>query len=160
MFLWFAVLSLVLVAHVFDSPNLDYRLVVLGAVLPTVEGILGGPWLMHTLTFCVVVLFGVMLLGRGRRLTQRRWLGVPIGLLAHLLLDGTWARTGVFWWPFAGTDTLGGSSVPEFGRWPGGLAFEVIGLVVGLWAWRRYGLGERSRRDVLLRDGRLSGVRD
>ena len=159
MLLWFAVLALVLVAQVFDSPNLDYRLVVLGAVLPVAEGVLGGPWLLHTLPFCGAVLFGVMLVARGRRLAQRRWLGIPIGLFAHLVLDGTWARTEVFWGPFAGTGALGGSSVPEFGRWPGGLAFEVAGLLVGLWVWRRYGLGEPSRREALLRDGRLTGVR-
>lgn len=152
-------MSLVLVAHVFDSPGLDYRLVVLGAVLPVGEGILGGPWLLHTLLFCVVVLFGVMVVARGKRLVQRRWLGVPIGLFAHLVLDGTWARTEVFWWPFAGSDALGGSSVPEFGRWPGGLAFEFVGILVGLWAWRRYGLSDPSRRDDLVRDGRLTGVR-
>ena len=107
MLLWFAVLALVLVAQVFDSPNLDYRLVVLGAVLPVAEGVLGGPWLLHTLPFCGAVLFGVMLVARGRRLAQRRWLGIPIGLFAHLVLDGTWARTEVFWWPFAGTGALG-----------------------------------------------------
>lgn len=159
MFVWFVVMSLVLVAHVFDSPGLDYRLVVLGAVLPVGEGILGGPWLLHTLPFCAAVLFGVMVVARGKRLVQRRWLGVPIGLFAHLVLDGTWARTKVFWWPFAGSDALGGSSVPEFGRWPGGLAFELVGLLVGLWAWRRYGLSDPSRRDALVRDGRLTGVR-
>ena len=59
----------------------------------------------------------------------------------------------------SGTGALGGSSVPEFGRWPGGLAFEAVGLLVGLWVWRRYGLGEPSRREALLRDGRLTGVR-
>ncbi len=57
MLLWFAVLALVLVAQVFDSPNLDYRLVVLGAVLPVAEGVLGGPWLLHTLPFCGAVVF-------------------------------------------------------------------------------------------------------
>ncbi|MBC8364013.1 MAG: hypothetical protein H8E59_03310 [Actinobacteria bacterium] len=159
MLLWFAALSLVLVAGVFDSPNLDYRLVVVGAVLPVAEGAVGGPWLLHTLPFCVAALFGVMLVARGRRFAQRRWLGVPIGLFAHLFLDGTWTRTEVFWWPFAGIDSLGGSSVPEFSRWPEGLAFEVAGAVVALWAWRRYRLGDPSCREALLRQGRLTGMR-
>ncbi len=159
MLLWFAALSLVLVALVFDSPNLDYRVVVLGAVLPVAEGTVGGPWLLHTLPFCVVALFAVMLVARGRRLAQRRWLGVPIGLFIHLVLDGTWTRTEVFWWPFAGIGSLGGSSVPEFSRWPEGLAFEVVGILVALWIWRRYGLSDPSSRDALVRQGRLTGMR-
>lgn len=159
MFLWFAAASLLLVALVFDSPALDYRLVALGAVLPVLEGVIGGPWVLHTLSVAVLALFGVMLVARGRRLAQRRWLGVPIGLFAHLVLDGTWADTEVFWWPFAGTAALGDGPLPEFGRWPGGLLLEVLGLLAALWAWRRFELADPTRRRAFLREGRLSAIR-
>ena len=42
MFFWFAGLSFLIVAKVFVSPMIDYRLVVLGAVLPTIEMYIGG----------------------------------------------------------------------------------------------------------------------
>ena len=86
MFIWFVVGSVVAVTLVFDSPSMDVRLVALGAVLPVAEALVGGPWLLHTPILGVVGLAVVMLVARGHRLVQRRWLGVPIGLL--LLLCG------------------------------------------------------------------------
>ena len=49
MFLWFAGLSLVLVTIVFSSPALDYRMVMLGSVLPLLDGVTGGAWVLHTM---------------------------------------------------------------------------------------------------------------
>ncbi len=80
-------------------------------------------------------------------------------MLAHLVLDGTWADTGLFWWPFAGTGTLGTAPVPEFGRGWGGVILELLGVVLGLWAWRRFGLTDPTRRTAFLRRGRLDLVR-
>ena len=159
MLVWFAVAALVGVALVFDSPSMDHRFVVLGAVLPVAEGLVGGPWILHTPILGVALLIAVMLGARGRRLTQRRWLGVPIGMLAHLVLDATWADTGIFCWPFAGVDTLGSSPVPEFGRGWGGVILELLGLLLGAWAWRRFGLADPARRTEFVRLGRLEAVR-
>jgi|TARA_B110000438_G_scaffold290780_1_gene326944 hypothetical protein len=159
MFVWFIVTAVVAVAFIFDSPAMDFRLVAFGAALPVAEGAMRGPWLLHTPIAAVVLLAGVMLLAQGRRLVQRRWLGVPIGLMAHLVLDGTWTDTGVFWWPFAGLDALGGSRVPEFNRGATGLLLEAAGLIIGVWAWRRFGLGNRTARRLLLSEGRLSSLR-
>ena len=158
MFVWFAVGSVVAVALVFESAEMDMRLVAVGALLPVAEGLVGGPWILHTPAFGVAALAAVMLVARGRRLVQRRWLGVPIGLLAHLVLDGTWADTAVFWWPFAGFDTLGDGPVPEFGRGTTGVLLEVVGLVLGLWAWRRFGLDRPEVRRALLHEGRLTAL--
>ncbi len=134
MFFWFLGLSFAAVLIVFSSPALDYRLVMAGAALPTAEGLIGGPWVLHTLLAPVVVMTAVMLLTQNRRLVRRQWLGLPIGLFMHLVLDGTWANAELFWWPFLGaSDVLGGSAVPEFQRsLPVLVAMEVIGLVV-LW---------------------------
>ena len=100
-----------------------------------------------------------MVVAHGRRLTQRRWLALPIGTLCHLALDGTWADTGVFWWPFAGLGALGTGPVSEFERLPGVLLLEGAGLMVGCWAWRRFALSNRSVRRTLLTEGRLSEIR-
>jgi hypothetical protein len=130
MFFWFLGLGFAAVLIVFSSPALDYRLVMLGTVLPAVEGVVGGPWLLHTLLAPVVVMAVVMLATQNRRLVRRQWLGIPIGLFMHLVLDGSWADAKVFWWPFLGTsDVLGGSMVNEFERSaPVLIVMELVGL--------------------------------
>jgi len=147
MLFWFAGLSFAAVLIVFTSPALDYRLVMLGAVLPTAEGLIGGPWVLHTLLAPVAVMTVVMLATQNRRLVRRQWLGLPIGLFMHLVLDGSWATTTVFWWPFLGfSDVLGGSNVPEFGRPLVVLVgMELIGLAVLAFLWQRLGLNGEGK---------------
>ena len=159
MFFWFAGLSFAAVLVVFTSPALDYRLVMLGAVLPVAEGLIGGPWILHTLLAPVLTMTVVMLLTQNRRLVRRQWLGLPIGMFMHLVLDGSWATTKVFWWPFLGySDVLGGSNVPEFGRSAIVLiGMEVIGLAALAFLWQRLGLGGEgkelfTKKGQLLRD--------
>lgn len=159
MFIWFIALSITGVALVFDSPNLDYRLVAFGSVLPAVEIFLGGPWIGHTLLLPVLTMFLIMLVARGKRLTQRKWLGLPIGLFAHLVLDASWAKTEVFWWPAMGFDSLGGSRVPEMERWPAVLFLELLGIIVGCWIWRRFRLNDKDNRRTFIREGKLNELR-
>lgn len=158
MFLWFLALSFVLVALVFDSPALDYRMVMLGSVLPVVELLAGGPWALHTLLAPLVVLVAVMAATRGRRLARRRWLGLPIGLFLYLVLDGAWLRTDLFWWPVFGVDVAGGD-LPEPKPLAALIALEFIGVVVGAWAFRRYGLADRERLRLFCTQGRLDRSR-
>lgn len=159
MFVWFIALSITGVALVFDSPNLDYRLVAFGSVLPAVEIFLDGPWVGHTLLLPVSTMFLIMLVARGKRLTQRKWLGLPIGLFAHLVLDASWAKTEVFWWPAMGFDSLGGSRVPEMERWPAVLFLELLGIIVGCWIWRRFRLNDKDNRRTFIREGKLNELR-
>ena len=156
MFFWFLGLSFAAVLIVFSSPALDYRLVMLGAVLPGIEGFIGGPWVLHTLLAPVVVLTVVMLTTQNRRLVRRQWLGLPIGLFMHIVLDATWADADLFWWPFLGTsDVLGGAMVNEFVR-PLGLrlGMEAIGLLVlGAFVHRLDLLGEG--RELFVSKGQI-----
>ena len=153
MIIWFAVLSVVLTWAVFQSPALDYRLVALGAVLPVVEMPFGaGP--MHSLLFPTAVLVIVMLATSKRRLVRRRWLGLPIGLYLHIVLDFAWGRTETFWWPFFGLDFSPGSA-PELSRGVASLVLDIIGVAVGVWAYRRFGLDDAARRSRFLRTGQL-----
>ncbi len=153
MIIWFAVLSVVLTWAVFQSPALDYRLVALGAVLPVIEIPFGaGP--MHSLLFPTLVLAVVMLATSKRRLVRRRWLGLPIGLYLHIVLDFAWTRTETFWWPFLGLDFSPGSA-PELSRGLLSLVLDVIGLAVGWWAYRRFGLDDAERRSRFVRTGQL-----
>lgn len=154
MLLWFAGLGVAAVWLVFRSPAVDHRLVALGAVLPVGEVVLGGPKLLHTLLGAVTALVVVMALTRSR-LRRRQLLGLPIGLFLHLVLDGVWSHTELFWWPLFGFD-VGIDHPPELDR---GLALtlvmELVGAIALVVVWRYFGLADAGRRRRFLRSGRL-----
>ena len=147
MFFWFLGLSFLAVLIVFSSPALDYRMVMLGAVLPNAEALVGGPWVLHTLLAPVVAMTVVMLATQGRRLVRRQWLGLPIGLFMHLVLDASWADAELFWWPFLGiSDVLGEGGIPEAGRsWALLLVMEVIGIAALFFLTQRLDLAGEGR---------------
>ena len=156
MALWFAGMSFLIVWTVFKDTAIDYRLVMAGALVPdVVDGLFGGPRVLHTLIFSVALLIAVMLATRGRRPLRRRLLALPIGTFCHLLLDATWTRTVTFWWPFLGIE-LPGRGLPSLQR-PVALlvVLEVIGLLALVWCHGRFRLGEPARRREFLRTGRL-----
>jgi len=153
--LWFVGLSWVVVYAVFQSPALDYRLVAVGSVLPLLDAVTGGAWVLHTLAASVATLAVVMLATRRRRLVRRRWLGIPIGMFVHLVLDGVWTKTDVFWWPFFGV-SFAGQQLPEAERWPLVLAMELAGAGALVLCYRRFDLGDRMVRRRFFTTGHLS----
>jgi membrane-bound metal-dependent hydrolase YbcI (DUF457 family) len=154
MFFWFIGVGWLLVVAVFQSPALDYRMVMLGSVIPLADAVTGGPWVLHTLLASVTVLAAVMLLTRRRRLVRRRWLGLPIGMFVHLILDGAWTNTDVFWWPAFGS-SFGSGSLPEFDRGALALLMEIVGLAALAYGVDRHGLREPEARERFLRTGQL-----
>jgi len=155
MFLWFLGVSFAFVWLVFRSPALDYRLVMLGSVFPLVEVVLGGPRLLHTLVFSVVLLGFVMLATRDKRLVRRRWISLPIGVMMHLVLDGIWTESTVFWWPFFGAD-FGPGSLPELDRGaPVVVVMEIVGLAALAWCWLTFGLNDPAHRRTFVSTGHL-----
>jgi len=153
---WFAGLAWLLVWRVFRSPAVDYRLVILGACLPSVDLLIGRPTPLHTVTAAVVTLGVVMVAARGRRLAQRQLLSIPIGMFAHLVLDTTWADTELFWWPVSGAD-LGALEIPEV-SWPLVLVLvlELVGSLVLVGLWVRLGMTDPANRDRFRRTGHLA----
>lgn len=155
MLFWPAGVALGLVWLVFRDPAFDYRMVVVGALLPDLlDAPFGGARLAHTLLAAVAVLTMVMLASRGHRRLRRSLLAVPIGMFAHLVADGMWARTEGFWWPFLGRKLEG--------RLPGldhGMAVllieELVGLLVVAWCWQRFRLSDPTVRSRFLRTGHL-----
>lgn len=130
MVLWFTGLSVVLVRNVFRDPRIDYRLVAAGALLPDVVDVFfGGARALHSLPFAVLALTVVMVGTMGQRERRRRLLALPIGMFMHLVLDGMWTRTDVFWWPLTGW-AFEDAPLPSLDR-PVLLlvAMEVVGLV-------------------------------
>jgi len=154
MILWFVVLAPVLVAEIFRSPLVDYRIVAFGAVLPSVQLIFGPP-VLHTLIAPVLCLTIVMLGTIGRRLRRRRLLGLPIGLFFHLVLDGSWTSSELFWWPAFGAE-LGEPSVTETASIAVWIGLEVVAAIVGYFAIRRYGLANKRAASKFLKSGHLS----
>ena len=122
-------------------------------VLALVEVPVGvGPF--QTLALSVVVLAVVMLLTIGRRLTRRRWLGVPIGMFLHLVLDASWANQQVFWWPLSGW-SFGDSRAPVVERGIWSVLLELAGIMICVWLWGQFGLDDPARRSLLVRTGTL-----
>lgn len=153
MFIWFASMSIVLTWYVFQSPALDYRMIALGSVVPVVEVPFGGGPL-HSLVVPTVVLTVVMLTTGGRRLVRRRWLGLPIGMYLHLVLDGAFMDARTFWWPFMGWGFSSGAA-PELSRGLLTPVMELVGIAVIWWAWGRFGLDDPGRRERFLRTGQF-----
>ena len=156
MFLWFCIPSIVGIALIFRSPFLDYRLLALGALLPFVETAAGFQWLLHTLFFGVFVLSSIMFLGKGKRKIQQKLLPLPIGLLTHLVLDGTWTKTEIFWWPVTGRDLLGAEvGRLEFSFMPIGMLLEIFGIFIAVWGWRKFELNKQVNLKAFITNGYL-----
>ena len=154
MFFWFVGGSVLLVWLVFQTPTIDFRMVALGAVIPLLDALFGGPRVLHTLLAPVVVLIVVMAATTGNRLRRRRWLGLPIGMFLHLVLDGTWSDPEQFWWPFLGTD-FATDGLVEWHRGTLGLVLEAAGLAALWWMIVRFDLSDSERRRRFLHDGQL-----
>jgi hypothetical protein len=154
MFLWFVATAIVSVWFVFRDPRFDYRLLIVGSVLPLADGVTGGAFVLHTLTLCLLLLAVVMLTTIGRRPTRKLLLGLPIGMLLHLVFDGVWNDTDLFWWPLGGWG-FGEIALPEVARGWWDVLLELVGLAILVWVWRRSQLSDPAARRRFLHDGRL-----
>lgn len=156
MFFWFVGTGVVAVWFVFRDPRFDYRLLLVGSVLPAaVDALFGGGRLMHSLTFSVGLLAVLMLATPGRKPIRKMLLGLPIGTLLHLVFTGAWTNTRVFWWPFGGF-SFGDAPHPvaERGWW--NVPLEIIGLWLCWWVYRQADLGDAERRVHFAKTGQLS----
>lgn len=154
MVLWFVGTAVVTVRFVFQDARFDYRLLVVGSVLPLSDAAFGDVRILHTLIASLILLAVVMLVTTGRRPARRLLLGLPIGSLLHLVFDGAWTDTDMFWWPAAGYN-FGGTELPELERGWWTLGLELIGLALLVWVWRASGLSSPSRRHRFWRTGQL-----
>lgn len=154
MLLWFLGTAIVTVALVFRDPRFDYRLLLVGAVLPELDAVFGGARVLHTLVFSVALLALVMIATSGRHPARRLLLGLPIGTLLHLVFDGAWADTSVFWWPASGWG-FDGAPLPAAQRGWWNVVLELAGLAMLAWVGRTAHLEDPARRREFLAHGRL-----
>lgn len=146
MLLWFVGTSLAAVWFVFRDPRFAFGWVVAGALLPdVVEGALRRVGPLHSVVTVVVLMGVVMLSTIGNRARRKKWLALTIGMFLHLVFDGVFAETNVFWWPLAGVD-LGGDAIPSVERtWPVNAVLEVLGAVLLLWFLRQLAVARGAR---------------
>lgn len=154
MLLWYVGVSVLAVATVFRSVGLDYRLIAIGALLPLLVDLpVGHRAFGHTLGFAVVALLCVMVVPMGgSRLARRRWLCLPIGVFAGLVLSGAWTDAALFWWPLRGT-AFGDTEL--LAAWWVVALEELAGLVASWWVVGQFDLYLREARREFWRTGRL-----
>lgn len=170
MIAWHLGATLFLFRWIFRDPKVDVRFLALGALLPDLidlplgtvllaERLSTGEAYAHTLLAPTVVALVVLVATRrGRR--RRAWMALVVGMFFHLLLDGMWAKTEVFAWPFFGAIPFGPSpyweglvdrALSDPWRW----IRELVGLGYLAVVWMRSGLRDPARRHSLVRTGRL-----
>jgi hypothetical protein len=155
MFFWFIGTAVLAVWFVFHDSRFDYRFLLAGALLPDViDPPFGGARVMHSVVGSVAVLCIVMFSTVGRRPIRRRLLAIPIGTFLHLVFDGAWANTKVFWWPFGGF-RFRDAPLPSWDRGPIDIVLEIIGLALCVWAVRAFGLKDAARRRRFWKTGVL-----
>ena len=156
MFFWFIGTAVVAIWFVFSDPTFDFRLLVVGAVLPAiVDGFFGGARVLHSVTFSVALLAVLMLATAGRKPIRRMLLGLPLGTLLHLVFTGVWTNSRVFWWPFLGTG-FDGAEHPVAARGWWNVPLEVIGIALCWWVYRSARLADPERRAWFRRSGQLA----
>lgn len=155
MLFWFIGTSVLAVWFVFHDSRFDYRWLLVGAVLPDlVDAPFGGARVAHGVVGSVGLLIVVMFATVGRRVLRRRLLALPIGTFLHLIVDGAFTNTKVFWWPFGGV-AFRDAPLPSWHRGGWDILLELAGLVLCWWAVGRFGLRDRERRRRFWRTGVL-----
>lgn len=149
--------------------RIDYRFVLLGAVLPdVVDGLLGlfffegpaGRWIAHSLVAVIVVSVAIVVAFQGER--RLALFGIGVGWLLHLVADGMWLAPETFFWPLFGTGfsrapaepyswDLFANPLSNAGAW----AQELLGAAILAWFWVAFSLGRNDRLKLFLKDGYL-----
>ena len=155
MILWFVASAVLTVKFVFNDPRFDYRLLVVGVLVPDlVDVVFGGARVLHTLAFSVGLMTLIMFVTRRGSSLRRRTLPLAIGTFLHLVFDAAFANTDVFWWPVTGT-SFGDARLPVAERGALNLVLEILGLLGLLWIVRRHGLASASARRRFWSTGEL-----
>ena len=159
MFFWFIGTAILGVGFVFRDPRFDYRLLVVGSVLPLLDAPFGGARALHSITVSIALLVVLMLATAGRKPIRKMLLGLPIGMFLHLVFDAAWNDTDTFWWPFTGW-SFEDDGIPIADRGVWSLVLEVIGIAICVWLWRFNRLGDAAARRRFRETGVLVAVPD
>ena len=135
MFLWFIGTSVATIWFVFHDKKFAYRLVVAGALAPdAIEVFLGHAGPLHSVVTMVAIMAAVMLITYGRKKSRSKMLAVVIGMFLHLVFDGAFANTEMFWWPLWGFE-FGDYALPVFDSGLWNIPLELIGGALLYWTY-------------------------
>ena len=169
MIFWHMGLATALVYVTLGRRRIDYRFVLVGAVIPDVIDPLvalggveseAGRTLAHTILAVVVVMVAIILTLRGER--RLAVFGLGVGWLMHLVGDGMWEAPRTFLWPAFGTDFARAPAEPyswdlltspldHLGTWGG----ELVGIAILAWFYVAFEMGRDGRLRLFLQDGYL-----
>lgn len=137
MFFWFIGTTVASIWFIFRDPQFNYRYLIVGAVLPdVVELWFGQAGPLHSVVTSVMLLTVVMVATIGARPRRKRWLAAVIGVFMHLVFDGAFLNTKMFWWPLSGLD-FSGASLPSVSRGWWNLPLEIVGVLLWIWIQRQ-----------------------
>ena len=169
MFFWYLGAGSALLLVTLGPRRIDYRLALLGLVLPLADVVirilayphsrLGVRLYLHTFLFALVLALAVMTFLRGA--TARRWFVVPMAVVIHLLLAGMLGDPVGLFWPLLGSHfarlpagvRLVGRVLPLSG---GNLLKEALGLAILVYIAFAFGLDRAPARRAFLHSGTLS----
>jgi membrane-bound metal-dependent hydrolase YbcI (DUF457 family) len=135
MFLWFIGTSIATIWFVFHDKKFAYGLVVAGVLAPdAIEVFLGHAGPLHSLVTMVAIMAVVMLITYGRKKSRSKMLAFVIGMFLHLVFDGAFANTEMFWWPLWGFE-FGDVALPVFDRGLWNIPLELIGAALLYWTY-------------------------
>ncbi len=167
MILWHLGIAMLLVYVTLGRRRIDYRFILLGAVLPDViDGILTlvtdlpSRSFSHTILSVIVVAVVVLLTTKGE--TRLAVFGLAVGWLTHLVADAMWQAPRTFLWPTFGTDFPTTPAEPyswdlfvhpldHLATWVG----ELVGLAILAWFYVAFELGKGDRMKRFMADGYL-----
>ena len=169
MILWHLGVTTLVVYMTLGRRRIDYRFILLGAVLPDlVDGVLGlflfdgpaGRWAAHSILAVVVVSVAIIVGLKGER--RLSVFGIGVGWLIHLVADGMWEAPETFFWPAFGNRFSTSPAEPyswdvlldplsHLSTW----GAELAGLAILAWFWVAFEMGRDNRFRLFLSDGYL-----
>lgn len=159
MFFWFIGTACLAVGFIFRDPRFDYRLLVVGSLVPLIDGFFEDASALHSITTSIVLLGVIMLATSGRKPIRKVLLGLPIGMFLHLVFDAAWNDTATFWWPFTGWEFVNqGAPVAGGGAW--NRVLEAIGIAICIWLVRHNRLTTREGWRQFVGTGTLRTIPD
>lgn len=155
MFLWFLGCAVAAVWFVFRDPSFDYRLLCVGVLLPdAVDVWFGGARAFHSVTTSIGALVAIVIASAGRRRWRKRALAIPIGMMLHLVFDGAFSNSRLFWWPIGGFG-FADDPLPSAARGWFNVLLEIVGVFLLIWIWRHFGLRNPASRRRFVHTGAL-----
>lgn len=175
MFFWHLGLTPALILLTLGRRRIDYRVVLLGAILPDLidkpvgriffeDTFQNSRLFAHTLAFVLALLLFVIAFLRGA--SARRWFVLPVAVLIHLALDAMWAEPVTLFWPLFSFEF---PKVFVEDYWlavltrpfdhPVEALKEFIGLAVLMFMGFVFSLQRRDQMSAFLRTGELPSAR-